>query len=254
MSDTKSKIKKFFRRVKENFFVDKFNCICCDRELHKPTRYGLCPDCLAKLNMLDDNICLKCGRYENTEADYCLVCQNKDRHFNKVRSCCVYEDIGKTLVHRIKFGGKRYPVPYLANMMIDKFLDEGYDSQVVVSVPISDERRKERGYNQSELIAKHIAQELRLDYVGECIRKVKHNTEQAKLKGNEREQNVIGVYKVVDKTAVKGKRVLVVDDVLTTGATMSEVCKMLYKAGASQVDGLTLCSTKYKLQTDSGEI
>lgn len=243
-----------FKKLKENFFVDKFNCICCDKELEHSTRYGLCPDCLKALQRLDDNICLKCGRYENTEADYCLVCQNKERHFDKVRSCCVYDGIGRLLVHRIKFGGKRYPVPYLANMMIDKFLDEAYDSQVVVSVPISDQRRKKRGYNQSELLAKHIAKELNLDYVGDCICKIKHNIEQAKLSGNEREQNVVGVYKVVDITAVKGKRVLVVDDVLTTGATMSEVSKMLYKAGASKVDGLTLCSTKYKSQTDCDDI
>ncbi|MGN0788887.1 MAG: ComF family protein [Christensenellales bacterium] len=247
----KKMLTKALRNIRQAIFVDKYNCISCGKELRNPNRYGLCDECKGKIEFLHDDICHKCGRREMSEADYCLTCQNHERHFLRNRSVCVYDGIAKTLIHRYKFGGKKYYAPYFANMLVDKYLDEGYDCEVVTSVPISKERARKRGYNQSQIVAKRLAEALKLPYVGQCIIKSKDNTEQAKLSGKEREENVLGVYKVIDKIAVKGKRVLVVDDVLTTGATMSEVARVLYKAGAQKVEGLTICATTYKIQSSN---
>lgn len=252
---SESKAKRFcvklIRNIRQAIFVDKYNCINCGKELANPNRYGLCDECKSKIEFLHDDICHKCGRREKSEADYCLTCQAHERHFLRNRSVCVYDGVAKTLIHRYKFGGKKYYCRYFANTLVDKYLDEGYDCDVVVSVPISKERARKRGYNQSQIVAKSLAESLKLPYVGECIVKSKDNIEQAKLSGKEREENVLGVYKVIDKTAVKGKRVLVVDDVLTTGATMSEVARVLYKAGAQKVEGLTICATAYKIQSSN---
>lgn len=242
---------KLIRNIRQAIFVDKYNCLNCGKELSNPNRYGLCDECKSKIEFLHDDICHKCGRQERSEADYCLTCQNHERHFLRNRSVCVYDGIAKTMIHRYKFGGKKYYAPYFANMLADKYLDEGYDVDVIVSVPISKERARKRGYNQSQIVAKRLAEALKLPYVGECIVKNKNNIEQAKLSGKEREENVLGVYKVIDKIAVKGKRILVVDDVLTTGATMSEVARVLYKAGAQKVEGLTICATSYKIQSSN---
>ncbi|MGN0797085.1 MAG: ComF family protein [Christensenellales bacterium] len=242
---------KLIRNIRQAIFVDKYNCINCGKELANPNRYGLCDECKSKIEFLYEDVCHKCGRREKSEADYCLTCQAHERHFLRNRSVCVYDGIAKSLIHRYKFGGKKYYCSYFANMLVDKYLDEGYDCDVVTSVPISKERARKRGYNQSQIVAKRLAEALKLPYVGECIVKSKDNIEQAKLSGKEREENVLGVYKVIDKTAVKGKRVLVVDDVLTTGATMSEVARVLYKAGAQKVEGLTICATTYKIQSSN---
>lgn len=240
-------------RIAKTLFVDDCNCLLCGRELTEKHRSGLCPDCLAKLPLNDGEICGKCGRKLANEADYCNTCQNNDRYFNVARSVCVYEDGATVLVHGLKFGNKRYFAPYIANMMADKYLDENTDCDCVVAVPLSDKRKRKRGYNQSDLLAREISRALRLDYMKGVVVKTRDNEEQAKLGHVKREENVKGVYKVIDAEAVKGRRVLVVDDVLTTGATASEVARVLLKAKAKSVSVLTFASTKYKVPSETGD-
>lgn len=240
-------------RIAKTLFVDDCNCLLCGKELVEKTRSGLCPSCLAKLPLNDGEICRKCGRTLANEADYCNTCQNNDRYFDVARSVCVYEDGAIMLVHGLKFGNKRYFAPYIANMMADKYLDEKFDCDCVVAVPLSDKRKRKRGYNQSDLLAREISRALRLDYMKGVVVKTVDNEEQAKLGHLRREQNVKGVYKVSDAAAVKGRRVLVVDDVLTTGATASEVARVLLKAKAKSVSVLTFASTKYKVPSDTGD-
>lgn len=239
-------------RIAKLLFVDDCNCILCGKELEDKKRSGLCHDCLAKLPLNDGEICRKCGRVLLNEADYCNTCQNNDRHFSIARSACVYEDGAVTLVRGLKFGGKRYFAKYLANLMTDKYLDEGFDCDCVIAVPLSAKRKRIRGYNQADLLAREISSALRLDYMNGAVVKIKDNERQAKLGHIAREKNVKGAYKVADKEAVKGRRVLLVDDVLTTGATASEVAGILLKAKAKSVSVLTFASTRYKVPSETG--
>lgn len=240
-------------RIAKLLFVDDCNCILCGKELKDKTRSGLCPECLKKLPLNDGGICRKCGRVLLNEADYCNTCQNNDRHFFVARSVCVYEKSAVDLVHGLKFGGKRYFAKYLAAMMVDKYLDEGYYCDCVIAVPLSPRRKRERGYNQADLLAREISSSLKLDYMNGVVVKIKDNERQAKLGHIAREENVKGAYKVADKTAVKGRRVLLVDDVLTTGATASEVAGILLKAKAKSVSVLTFASTRYKVPSETGD-
>ena len=112
-------------------------------------------------------------------------------------------------------------------------------------MPLSAKRKRKRGYNQAELIAEELSSRLKLPLIDGALVKTKENKSQAKLKRREREENVRGVYEVTAPEAFKGRRVLVVDDVMTTGATLGEVSRILYKAKARSVEALTYCSTRF---------
>ncbi len=239
-------------RIAKTLFVDDCNCLICDREVYDRPRSGLCPQCLAGLPLNDGEICRKCGRKLANEADYCNTCQNNERKFSFARSVCVYEGSAVTLVHGLKFAGKRYYAGYMANLMVDKYLDEKYDCDLVVEVPLSGKRKKKRGYNQSALLAREISRALKLDYAPGAVVKIKDNKEQASLGHAERELNVKGVYEVADAAGVRGRRILLVDDVMTTGATASEVASVLLKAKAKSVSVITFASTKYKVPSETG--
>ena len=242
-------------RIAKTLFVDDCNCILCGAELDEKKRSGLCGKCLAQLPLNDGEICRKCGRVLANEADYCNTCQNRDRHFTVARSVCVYEGESVRLVRGLKFGNKRYFAGYMANLMTDKYLDEKFDCDCVIAGPLSEKRKRKRGYNQADLIAREISRSLKLDYLDKVVVKIRDNEEQAKLGTLSREENVRGAYKVADRQAVEGRRVLLVDDVLTTGATASEIAGILFKAKAKSVSVLTFASTKYKVasETKDGE-
>ncbi|MDE7216062.1 MAG: ComF family protein [Clostridia bacterium] len=251
----KEKIKGFFEKALLEIFVDKYNCIICDEELREPSRYGLCKNCLHEMTFIKDSICKKCGRLQLNEADYCLTCQNNLRFFDFARSCVVYDDKAKEIVRGLKFGHRKYFAKYVSNFLIDRYAEcfSEIDIDFIVPVPLTKKRRDERGYNQAEEIAKKFAKHYGIELKPNVVEKIRQNDEQAKLSGREREENVVGIYKVVDKEAAKDKRILIVDDVMTTGSTASELAKELIKANAKNVYLLTFASTRYKITGESLE-
>lgn len=249
----KDRIKSGFKTLLAEIFVDKYNCLVCDDELPQPTHYGLCQECFDKLEFIKDRICKKCGRLQLNEADFCLTCQQHERHFDFARSCVVYNDIAKEMVRGIKFGHKKYYGKYFSQYLIDRYKEvyENIAIDCIIPVPLTKERKKERGYNQAEIMAKPLAEALGVPIDNKLIIKTISNKEQAKLTGKEREENVIGVYSLAENADVKGKNYLIVDDVMTTGSTLSEIAKILKKAKANEIFALTFASTRYKLQGES---
>lgn len=111
---------------------------------------------------------------------------------------------------------------------------------IIIPVPISKKRLKNRGYNQSLLYAKDISKENNIQLENKVIIKIKNNNAQSSLNKEEREQNVQGVYKVINSKKVKNKKILLLDDIYTTGSTLNECSKELIKAGASYIDVFTI--------------
>ena len=245
----KRNIKGFFDNILSEIFVDKYNCIVCDEELEEPSRYGLCPTCKAKLTFIQDRICKKCGRLQLNEADYCDTCKAHKRVFEFARSCVVYDDAAMDTVRGIKFGGKKYFAKYMANFLVDRFKEtfDGVNIDVVVPVPITRKKKISRGFNQSWEIAKVFAKSLELTADDKIIVKIKDTQEQAKLGGKEREENVIGAFEVKLPEKIADKNALIIDDVMTTGSTASEIAKTLKGAGAKEVYLLTFASTRFKV-------
>ena len=111
---------------------------------------------------------------------------------------------------------------------------------IIVPVPISKKRMKDRGYNQSFLIASDIAKKSKIKLEKNVIKKEQNNTPQSLLDKSGREKNVVNVYKIVNKQKIINKKILLIDDIFTTGATVNECSKMLKISGAEKVDVLTI--------------
>lgn len=149
--------------------------------------------------------------------------------------------IRKFLIH-YKFNDQSYLYLTIVNFLLkNKKIFEilkSYDT--IIPVPISKKRRKERGYNQSELIAREIAKRTQITYNNQCLFKTKNIMEQSKLNKEERQKNIQGVYEMRNPQILENKKILLVDDIYTTGSTANECCKILGQATPQKIDVFTI--------------
>ena len=232
------KVRKF---LTDTLFVKDIKCIFCDRELDRPTKYCVCDDCLKNLPYITGKVCAKCGEPIQSMATHCMRCKNHvDRGFDLARARFLYDDKISKAIKDFKYYGKKYLGEYLSNFMYDVYAIEKFSADVIIPAPISANGLKARGFNQTELLCKSFADN-GLNVNSKCVIKKLETENQANLNFKERQTNLIGAFKVVDKNAVKNKNCLIVDDIFTTGATVGEIGAVLKKAGAKRVDVITLC-------------
>lgn len=150
-------------------------------------------------------------------------------------------------IKRFKFRGRKEYSTCLAKFMLETFNLYYRNNTIdfVTSVPLHSKRKRERGYNQAEVLVRILGYELNLTYK-EALKKDKINLQQHNLSYEEREDNVKGVYSAKNKDIIKGSKILICDDVITTGNTLKECCRVLYENGADEVLCITLASTKLK--------
>ena len=193
-------------------------CVFCGRLLERGQK-ELCPRCQSELPWLE-------GAAAEQTGEFFSLCVTPLRYEDKVRDS----------IRRYKFKGRQgYHKAYgrLVAQCVHDHLAGRYD--LVTWVPLSDKRRRERGYDQAFLLASAAALELG-DVAVETLRKTRHNPAQSGIEGAaQRRANVLGAYLPVDPELVAGKRVLLVDDVVTTGATLSECARVLRSMGAADV-------------------
>lgn len=223
-------------------FPRDIKCIVCDDELRKDTRYGLCDACT--LTPIAD-YCAACGREVPPQNELCDRCREERPLFTEARSCFTYEDAPASLVWRLKYRNARYLAPYMAEFMTDTFLQTDWKPDILTFVPLHKSRRRERGYNQSQLLAEALGERVHIP-VREILVKTVKTKNLAKLSRTERKEAIAGSFALCDEAAVRGKSVLLIDDVLTTGATSGECAKVLRAGGASEVYLLTFASVPIK--------
>lgn len=246
------KVKTFFKKLLGEFDSALFplDCTCdvCGEELVEDTRYRLCSECIEKLPFVKGHICLNCGVSLKDESDYCNRCQYQKSAFVKNRSPLVYDGEVKKLIYKLKFGRKTYIAQTLGALMADKFIECGMDSEIIVFVPMTDEEVKKRGFNQAELLAYEVGNRLNIAVLPALV-KVKDTSQQKQLKGKDRANNLDGAFACAFEQ-VKGRKILLIDDVFTTGATANECAKTLLKAKAREVCVLTAAVTQIKIPND----
>lgn len=193
-----------------------------------PRKCILCREILAKD---ETDLCREC-RVDEPAYRYG---KKKVQHVSDLTAVWMYEGTVRKSLHRYKFGKARhYAAPYgrLLAMRIQRDLPE-FD--VITWVPVSAKRLRKRGYDQVELLARAVGPELGIEAV-KLLDKFRDNRANSSLKTPaERRANVLGVYRAVDPARIRGKRVLLLDDILTTGATASECARILLTAGAEEV-------------------
>ncbi|OGR85186.1 MAG: hypothetical protein A2901_06520 [Elusimicrobia bacterium RIFCSPLOWO2_01_FULL_54_10] len=158
-----------------------------------------------------------------------------------VRSCAPFDGALKELIHQLKYSGKDYLARDLAPVLMEGWRrhPEIQLTEIVVSVPLHPARLRERGYNQSEALAREMARLARVPFL-DALKRARNTVSQTQLDSQERAKNVAGVFQVRTPGQIAGKRVLLVDDVCTTGSTLGECAQALLQAGARQVFALTL--------------
>ena len=198
-------------------------------------------------NLLFPRKCVLCGRLLNSrETDLCHPCRvdspecpvrkQKRSFLDSWVAIWYYKGYIRSSILRYKFRGARSYADVYGRLLAMKLAAEypdGFD--LLTWVPISFRRKWARGYDQVELLARSVGRELGMKPV-RCLRKIRHNRPQAGISGEaQRRANVLGVYRVAGKTDLRGKRVLLLDDVITTGATAGECARVLLTAGAKEV-------------------
>ncbi len=166
-------------------------------------------------------------------------------YFYSVISPFYYIDCVRTGILGLKFYGRRETASFLGAYMADSILNNAFykDIDLILSVPASRQRQNKRGYNQCYLIAKEIAKILNIELHKNILIRKKNASPQSLAKNkNERKRNVLNAFEVLNSQAIEGKNILLVDDVVTTGATLNECAKILKKNGANKV----LCVTAAK--------
>lgn len=159
----------------------------------------------------------------------------------QVVSPFIYEKEIRKAICAFKFNGKVELSENLAESMALSIKEKFNVSEIdfITSVPMTEKSYQKRGYNQAEILARHVAKKLDLPYI-EVLCKIKENKKQHTLSMNDRKENIRGVYSIIDKNLVKGKNILICDDIVTTGSTLAECMKLLLNSGTNNIHGATI--------------
>ena len=209
-------------------------CVGCERRASDV----LCRTCFDALPRVGSPVCGRCGLPTAFATFVCEECKNVDFGFQSARAPLKYDGVGKQVVHALKYRGYIRVVGRLAAPLMLQVVGEGH-FDAVVPVPLHSSRLRKRGFNQAELLARGVAEKMKAT-VSDTLEVVRSTRDQVELSAAQRRANVAGAY-----TATKPLRgkILLIDDVFTTGATMSACAGTMVRAGAEEVHALSLCRT-----------
>lgn len=232
----------FFEKIID--FILPRRCLKCGRILPEPGY--LCEDCSEAINFIGSDCCRKCGHplyEENADSrKLCAGCLSRRRSFYRLaRSAVVYDENSKNLILGFKFLDKTENADLLAAMLKVAGKDIfAAGADVLVPVPLHYTRLIKRRYNQSSLLAQKLGKMVGLPVDAFSLVKHKRTRPQTEFSGRERVVNVKNAFSVKYPERIKGKRIVLIDDVMTTGSTLKESARALRKAGAKSIDVLTV--------------
>jgi len=203
----------------------------------------LCAACAAEMSPVVEPLCRFCGR--STEAtgapagDLCADCRHAPPLLRQMRAPLRYAKPTDQLIHRLKYEGYFSLAQPLAGFLIAGWPHWDHPADLIIPIPLHPRRRRRRGYNQSELLARPLAEAVGLEHAPAALRRTRHTAPQVGLGPEARATNVKGAFEA-DPAVVVGRSVVLVDDVLTTGATMTAAAEALLAAGAQAVSAYCL--------------
>jgi competence protein ComFC len=230
---TAESLTPYLSALADLFFPQR--CVGCERRASDL----LCLGCFEALPRVGRPVCARCGAPTAFETKVCDACKGVDFGFESARAPLRYEGVGEEIVHSLKYRGYTRVVGRLAAPLMAAVLDRGERFDAVVPVPLHRSRLRRRGFNQAELLARGVAAAINAP-VSDTLHVVRKTRDQVELSAAERRANVEGAYAV---RGVARGRVLLVDDVFTTGATTSSCAATLLRAGADEVHAISLCRT-----------
>jgi ComF family protein len=220
-------------------------CHVCRSHLRDPTEIHLCPECRDKISLIDSPFCPVCGIPFAAEDDRdhpCGTCLTRPRPFAAARAAARFEGPVQEIIHRFKYGKKAHlsrPLGLLTAATLAHF-GAAIPCDFIVPVPLHRKRLRERGFNQSQLIGRVLAKKWKIPQSLNNLRRIRWTDPQTGLSAPERIRNIRGAFVVATPEKVKDKSLLLVDDVYTTGSTITECAKTLRRAGAREIRVVTV--------------
>ncbi len=217
------------------------HCSVCGRAIREDEDRYLCTDCIGRINFVIDATCPKCGHELGPyakDAARCINCRNVPLRFDRAVAAAHHTGAIRDLVLALKFARQKQNALPLARILAARLRETSIpeEAQLIVPVPLHRSRRRSRGFNQSELLVKELGEQLSLMVSHRSLKRVLDTPPQSRgMSLASRRANVKGAFGVRKPKAIAGKCVLLVDDVLTTGATTSECAAALKRAGAKKV-------------------
>lgn len=237
-------LKRFGLTVLE-FFLPRL-CLFCGAGVGEEAKQAICPECEAQIDWLASPLCSCCGRmFDSPGGDrLCGDCQTEPPPFARARSAALYDGPVAAAIKRFKFGGQIVHLPLLQSwLQRPECLELAAAADLLLPVPLHPRRLKARGFNQALLLAQTFPDKP----VGlELLIRVRYTRPQMELKPKERRENVKGAFAVPQPAKVKGKNILLIDDLYTTGSTVRECARVLRRAGAARVEVLTVARVKHE--------
>jgi ComF family protein len=208
--------------------------------------FHICWECRSALSVITAPLCSVCGEPVHGRVDHdfiCHGCVKRPPAFRQARAAIHYNALGKRLVTQFKYSNALWLEPYLVDLLVScvsaHYESNAYDA--LCSVPLHPVKRRERGYNQSSLLVKALSRRINVPVLGRMtLRRTRLTPSQTRLTASQRITNVLGAFEVSRPRDWLGKKILLVDDVMTTGATVSACAKAILDAGAEHVDVVTV--------------
>jgi ComF family protein len=231
---------QILKSVIDWIFPDK--CMVCGKDTEIGSLF--CSECFGNIVFVDFPYCRICGKLLDTSYNNeltCKMCQNTERFFEAGRSLFLYNNSAKSIIMRIKKEADEHVSRKCSQLLYNRYENFIEKADLIVPVPSHFSRILRRGFNPSMLISKYIAKISEIPMDAKIIKRIKRTEYQKNKTLQERQENVKDAF-VVNKN-VKNKRILLVDDVMTTGSTISECSKILREHGAKSVKFVTIGST-----------
>lgn len=221
-------------------FIYPEACQLCGENRAKPEEGLVCSRCWQQVRFIRPPFCERCGlpfEGEITTAFECANCREMELHFTSARSAVVAGGVVLEAIHRYKYQQAMWFEPFLADLFLREALpalrDQKWDC--IVPVPLHPVKEREREFNQAARFAGHLGRATKLPVHQVWLRRVVPTSTQTRLTRQQRTANMRGAFAMADDMKLHGERVIVVDDVFTTGATTSACAKELLRAGAGEV-------------------
>jgi ComF family protein len=214
-------------------------CICCGNIIDDSRPYSLCDACVRSLKWANGRTCSCCGKV--LQDDYlperCTSCGDGVHLFSKGFACVEYGAAERDILHRFKYKDKAYLGRKLAEIMRDRIQPENLTPDLILPVPMYRRKEKVRGYNQAAVLARELARLMGKTYCGNMLLRCSDTAAMNRLGAEERIRNVSEAFTIASakRDLLKGKKVLLVDDIFTTGSTADSCTEALLQAGSSEV-------------------
>jgi ComF family protein len=216
------------------------NCRICETERATAKNGFVCPQCWQQVRFIRRPFCDRCGlpfEGDITSVFECSNCREMEFHFSSARSAVVAKTIVLEIIHRFKYHRELWFEPFLADLLLRAALPElrGQHWDFISPVPLHSVKEREREFNQAELLARHLSAGTNIPLNNRLLRRVSPTMTQTRLTRQQRAENMRGAFAVRDGVKLNGEKIILLDDVFTTGATTSACAKALKAAGAGDV-------------------